>query len=91
MVRILYKIPSENSQILDPDLEEAKKLINLSSRNEFKESMQQLIKDTFGENFDIKNLNEYSEKIKLELEEMEDLAFLLEDNLLQGENNGKNN
>ena len=91
MVRVLYRIPSKNSQVLDPDLEEAKKLINLSSRNEFKESMQQLIKDTFGENFDIKNLNEYSEKIKLELEEMEDLAFLLEVNLLQGENNGKNN
>ena len=91
MVRVLYRIPSKNSQVLDPDLEEAKKSINLSSRNEFKESMQQLIKDTFGENFDIKNLNEYSEKIKLELEEMEDLAFLLEDNLLQGENNGKNN
>lgn len=66
--------PSEN-----PDLEEAKSSINLDYQEGLKNNIHQLIKDTFGEHFNLNNLDDRMEEMKLELEGLEDFSFLVED------------
>ena len=73
--------PSEN-----PDLEEAKALINLDYQKGLENRIQQLVKDTFGGHFDDIDLDNYVKNIQDELKEIEDLSFncLIEDKFKGG-------
>lgn len=65
-----------SSQPLDnPDLEEAKALINLDNQRGLENRIQQLAKDTFGGHFDDIDLDNYVKNIQDELKEIEDLSF----------------
>ena len=76
--------PYNDSQLLeDPDLEEAKALINLDAQKSLQNRIQQLTHDTFGGHFDEDKIDKYISELQSQLEGLEDMTFncLFRDNI----------